>query len=156
MAGPPVPPPAHPGPPDVRPDEVRELPPEEVRERRQNRWLLILTVIALLAAAGAGYAISEVENAKDENREDDQAVNTLRADLEVLREQVTDRLGKVEGQVGDAADATTQRRLENEIEGLDKRVQQLDEQSDGGDTDALQNRVDDLEQRVEDLAQDSN
>jgi hypothetical protein len=68
---------------------VRELPPEEARERRQNRWLLILTVIALLAAGGAGYAISEVENAKDENREDDQAVNTLRADLEVLREQVS-------------------------------------------------------------------
>ena len=156
MAGPPVPPPAQPGPPEARPDEVREPIPEEARERRQNRWLLILTVIALLAAGGAGYAISEVESAKDENREDDRAVNTLRADLEVLREQVTDRLDEVEGQAQDAADATTQRRLENEIEGLDKRVQRLDQQSGGGDTDALQNRVDDLEQRVEDVEQDSN
>ena len=152
MAGPPVPPPTTPGPADDRP----ELTPEEARERRQNRWLAITTVIALLAVGGAGYAISEVENTKDENREGNQAVNALRADLEVFREQVTDRLDTVEGRVDDAADARTQRELQDELDALDKRVKQLDQQSDSGDTDDLTTRIDDLEQRVEDLEEESN
>ena len=48
-------------------------------------------MLALLAAGGAGYAISEVEDAKDKNKEGNQAVNSLRADFEVFREQVNDR-----------------------------------------------------------------
>lgn len=152
MAGPPVPPPTTPGPADDNP----ELTPEEARERRQNRWLVITTVIALLAVGGAGYAISEIENTKDENREGNQTVKQLSADLEVLREQVTDRLDTVESRVDDAADARTQRELQDELDALDKRVKQLDQQSDDGGTDALTTRVDDLEQRVEDLEEDSN
>ena len=149
MAGPPVPPPVTPRPPAVD-EPARDL------GRRLRIWLVVVSVIAVAAAGAAGYAISEIESTKDENREDDQAVNTLRADLEVLREQLIDRVDNIEGRVDDAASATTQRRLENEIEGLDKRVQTLDDQSGGGDTDALQNRIDDLEQRVEDLEDDSN
>jgi hypothetical protein len=152
LAGPPVPPPTTPGPADDNP----ELTPEEARERRQNRWLVITTVIALLAVGGAGYAISEIENTKDENREGNQTVKQLSADLEVLREQVTDRLDTVESRVDDAADARTQRELQDELDALDKRVKQLDQQSDDGGTDALTTRVDDLEQRVEDLEEDSN
>lgn len=155
MAGPPVPPPTTPGPADDNP----ELTPEEARERRQNRWLVITTVIALLAVGGAGYAISEIENTKDENREGSQTAKQLSADLEVLREQVTDhrdRLDTVESRVDDAADARTQRELQDELDALDKRVKQLDQQSDDGGTDALTTRIDDLEQRVEDLEEDSN
>jgi len=147
VAGPPVPPPTTPG-----PGETVELTPEERRERRQNRWLVILTVIALLAVGGAGYAISEVENTKDENRDDDQSVSALRADLEVVREQVTD----LEGRVDDAADASTQSQIQDQVEALDKQVKQLERQSDeGGSDEQLANRLDDLEQRVEDLEEES-
>jgi len=157
VSGPPVPPPAAPGPSEDRPGEAPELTPEEARERRQNRWLVILTVIAIAAAGAAGYAISEVENTKDENREGNQAVNALRADLEVLREQVTGRLDDLEGRVGDAADASTQRKLQDDLDALEKQVKQLDEQNDGAaGADNLGTRLDDLEQRVEDLEQDSN
>jgi hypothetical protein len=153
VAGPPVPPPSTPGPADDRPDERLELTPEEARERRQNRWLVIAIVIALLAAGGAGYAISEVENTKDENREGNQAVSALRADLEVLREQLDD----LEGQVEQAADASTQSRIQDQLGALDKQVKQLERQADeSGSDDRLTERLDGLEERVDELEQDSN
>jgi chromosome segregation ATPase len=127
--------------------------PEEAQERRQNIWLLILTVIALVAAGGAGYAISEIENTKDENREGNQAVNALRADLEVLREQLTEKIETAESRLDDAADGETQRKLQEDVEALDKQVKELDQQ--GGGTDDLETQLDDLEQRVEDLEEES-
>jgi len=144
VAGPPVPPPVEPRPPA---DDTSELTPEEARERRQNRWLLILTLIALLAAGGAAYALSEIEATKDENRDDDAAVSSLRADVEVFREQVTERLDTLEGRVDDAADAETQRKIQEDLQALQKRVRELGQQGGGSD---------DLEQRVDDLEQESN
>jgi peptidoglycan hydrolase CwlO-like protein len=117
---------------------------------------VIVTVIAIAAAGAAGYAISEIENTKDDNREGNQAVSALRADLEVLREQVTDRLDDVEGRVDEAADASDQRKLQDDLDALDKRVKQLDQKSDDGGADGLATRIDDLEQRVDELEQDSN
>jgi hypothetical protein len=108
------------------------------------------------AAAGAAYSIMEVEDTKDESREEaSEAVNSLRADLEVLREQLTERVDTLEGRVDNAADAETQRKLQQDLDALDKRVKELDQQ-DSGTPDNLTTRVDDLEQRVEDLEQDSN
>jgi polyhydroxyalkanoate synthesis regulator phasin len=135
---------------------VAERTPEEARERRQNLWLVILTVIALAAAGAAVYAISEVENTKDESRETaNDAVNALRADVEVFREQLTERIDTLEGRVDDAADAETQRKLQADLDALDKRVKELDDQGSGG-SDNLATRIDDLEQRVEDLEEESN
>ena len=148
MAGPPVPPPVTPRP--APPDEpAREL------GRRLRVWLIVASVIAVGAAGAAGYAISEIESTKDENREDDQAVGALRADLDVLREQMGKRLDSVEGRVDDAADADTQRKLRDDLDALDKRVARLDKQDDGGESDAITSRVDDLEQRIEDLEDDN-
>ena len=142
MAGPPVPPPRAPSHPDEAP----------ATERRLKLWLVVTLLIALLAAGGAGYAIAEIENTKDENREGNAAVNALRADVEVFREQTTERLDTVEGRIDDAADANTVRRLENELDAVDKRVSQLSRQDNQG----LETRIDELEQRVEDLEKDSN
>ena len=153
MAGPPVPPPARPEPPAAREtgvDETPALTPEERRERRQNRWLLIVTIVALAAAAAAGYAIVQAEDTKDESREEARgAVNQVQADFEVLRQQVTQRLDSVESQVQDSADAETQRKLQQDLEALDKQVKDLEDQS----GDDLSSRIDDLEQRVDDLEQ---
>ena len=149
MQSPPVPPPASSEPP---PGDEPELTPEEKRERRQNRWLVVLTVLAVLAAGAAGYAISEIEETKDENREGNQAVNSLRADLEVFREQTTERLDGLEDRVENTADAADLRKLQDDVDALEK---QLDQQ-DGGNTDDLKQQLDDLEQRVEDLEQESN
>jgi hypothetical protein len=155
VAGPPVPPQAEPGPTEDRPEEKRELTPEERHERRQNRWLIALTVVAVAAAGAAGYAISEVEDAKDENREGSQAVNSLRADLEVFREQTTERLDALESQTQNIADASTQRKLQDDLDALEKKVNQLDQQS-GGGSGEIQQQLDDLEQRVDDLENESN
>jgi TolA-binding protein len=111
-------------------------------------------VIALAAAGAAGYAISEIESTKDENREDDRAVTALRADLDVLREQVTERLDGVERRVDDAADAQALQKLEDDLDAVQKRVARLDRQDDGGESDEITTRVDDLEQRIEDLEND--
>lgn len=140
-------------PPPPRPIPPDEELPEERRGRRQNRWLLLATVIALLAAGAAAYAISEIESTKDANREDDAAVDALRADLEALREETTDRLDTVEGRVDDAADAQTQRRLENSLEEVQQQVRRLNRQD--GDDEDLSSRLDDLEQRVEELEQEA-
>ncbi len=148
MQSPPVPPPASSGP----PEDTAELTLEERRERRQNRWLLIVTLIAVLAAGAAGYAISEIENTKDENREGNQAVNSLRADLEVFREQATERLDGLEDRVENTSSASDVRKLQDDLDALEKRV----DQQDGSDTDGLRQRLDDLEQRVDDLEQESN
>jgi TolA-binding protein len=152
VEGPPVPPPAQPRPPEARPDE---LTPEEARERRQNRWLVILTLLVLLAVGAAAYAIFQVEDAKDDNREGSREVNTLRADVEVLRDQLTERLDTVEGRLDDTADDATLRRLSRDLGALDRRVEDL-EQPGGAGGDNLAQRVDDLEQRVDDLEQESN
>jgi peptidoglycan hydrolase CwlO-like protein len=117
---------------------------------------VVTLLIALLAAGGAGYAIAEIENTKDENREGNAAVNALRADVEVFREQTTERLDTVEGRMDDAADANTVRRLENELDAVDKRVSQLSRQDDQGGSQELETRIDELERRVEDLEEDSN
>jgi uncharacterized protein HemX len=148
VQSPPVPPPSSPGP----SEDTLELTPEEKRERRQNRWLVIVTLIAVLAAGAAGYAISEIENTKDENREGNQAVNSLRADLEVFREQTTERLDGLEDRVENTADASELRQIQDDVDALEK---QLDQQDDGG-SDDLQQQLDDLEQRVQDLEDDSN
>jgi TolA-binding protein len=127
--------------------------PEE-RDRRDGRltlWLIAVSVVAVLAAAGAGYAISEIESTKDENREDDRAVSTLRADLDVLREQLSDRIDGLETRTDEAADAQTVNKLKTDLEAIDKRVTKLDKQDDGGESDEITTRVDDLEQRIEDL-----
>ena len=126
------------------------LTPDERRERRQNRWLAVLTVIALLAVGGAVYAILQAEDAKDENKQGNQAVNSLRADVEVFREQTTQRLDDLESQVGSAADAQTVSKVQDDLAALDKKVKDLEDQS---GTSGLSNRIDDLEQRVEDLEQ---
>jgi TolA-binding protein len=125
--------------------------PEERRERRLTLWLTAVSVVAVLAAAGAGYAISEIESTKDENREDDRAVSTLRADLDVLREQLSDRIDGLETRTDEAADAQTVNKLKTDLEAIDKRVTKLDKQDDGGESDEITTRVDDLEQRIEDL-----
>jgi hypothetical protein len=110
-------------------------------------------VIALLAAGGAGYAISEVQSAKDDSDESSEAANSVRADLEVIREQVDD----LEGQLNQTADASTLSQLQDDQAALDKQVKQLERQSEeAGSDDRLTTRLDDLEQRVEDLEQDSN
>ena len=112
-------------------------------------------MLALLAAGAAGYAISEIESTKDENREDDQAVSALREDLEVLREQLGGRVDELEGRVDDAADAQTQQKLQDDLTALEKRVKRIDDESGGGvEADELSTRVDELEQRVEDLEND--
>ena len=149
MAGPPVPPAVPPRPPAAD-EPAREL------GRRLRIWLAVVSVIAIAAAGAAGYAISEIESTKDENREDDQAVSALRADLDVLRERMNGRLDAVEGRVDDAADASAQRKLRDDLDALDKRVARLDKQDDGGESDAITTRVDDLEQRIEDLEDDDN
>lgn len=144
-----------PAPPPVTP----RLPEEEsARElgRRLKIWLAVLTVLAVAALGAAGYAISEIENTKDENREGDQAVGALRADLDVLREQLSGRLDAAEGRVDDAADAKTQQKLQDDLAALDKRVDKLAKQDDGAASDELATRVDDLEQRIEDLEDESN
>jgi peptidoglycan hydrolase CwlO-like protein len=117
---------------------------------------VVVGLVALLAAGAAGYAISEIESAKDENREDDQAVSALREDLEVLREQTGERSDALEGRLDDAASAQEQQKLQDDLEALQKRVTKLDQQDDGAENDELTTRVDDLEQRVEDLENDSN
>ena len=128
-----------------------ELPEERDPIRRLRLWLAVVTVLAIAAAGAAGYAISEIESTKDENREDDQAVSALRADLDVAREQLGERIEGLETRVEQAADESTQRRLQNDLEALEKRVTRLDRQDDGGESDQITNRVDDLEQRIEDL-----
>jgi uncharacterized protein HemX len=150
VQGPPVPPPAGPG----APDEVapEELTLEEKRERRQNRWLVIVTLIAVLAAGAAGYAIAEIENTKDENREGNAAVRSLRADLEAFREQTTERLDGLEDRAGNTASAADLRQLQDDVDALEKQLDQLDQQ--GGND--LEQQLDDLEQRVQDLEDDSN
>jgi TolA-binding protein len=129
--------------------------PKERRERRLTLWLTAVSVVAVLAAAGAGYAISEIESTKDENREDDKAVSTLRADLDVLREQLGGRVDDLEKRVDDAGDARTEDKLRDDLDALTKRVEKLDKQDDGGESDQITTRVDDLEQRIEDLENDN-
>ena len=109
-----------------------------------------MTVLALAAAVAAGYAISEIEDTKDQNREGNQAVNSLRADLEVFREQVTQRLDSVENQVENAAGSEDLSKAQDDIAALDKKVKDLEDQSGSSN---LSNRIDDLEQRVDDLEQ---
>ena len=116
---------------------------------------MILSVLVVAALAGAGYAISEIESTKDENRKDDQAVTALRADLDVLRGQLTERLDAVEGRADDAAAARTVQKVQDDLEALDKRVKKLAKQDDGGESDEIATRVDDLEQRIEDLEDDN-
>ena len=112
-------------------------------------------VIALLGVGAAGYAISEIESTKDENREDDQAVSALREDLEVLREQLGGRVDSLEQRVDDAAGLQELEQVQQDVDGLDKRVKRLDEESGGGaEADELATRIDDLEQRIEDLEND--
>jgi polyhydroxyalkanoate synthesis regulator phasin len=113
-------------------------------------------VIALLAAAAAGYAISEIESTKDENREDDRAVGALRADLDVLRKQLGERIDAVERRADDAADAQALQKVEGDLDALQKRVARLDREDDNGESDEISTRVDDLEQRIEDLENDNN
>jgi len=159
MAGPPDPPPKPPpGPPRVPPPTPPRVPADEApaTERRLQRWLIVTLLIALLAAGGAGYAISEIENTKDENREGNAAANALRADVEVFREQATERLDTLENRLDDSADATAVRRLENELDAVDRRVGRLDREGDQGGTQQLETRVDELETRVEELEEDSN
>ena len=131
-----------------------ELPEERDPIRRLKLWLAVVSVIAIAAAGAAGYAISEIESTKDENREDDQAVGALRADLDVAREQLTERVDGLETRLQRTADASTQRRLQNDLDALETRVNRLDKQDDGGESDEITNRVDDLEQRIEDLEND--
>jgi phage shock protein A len=141
-----------PVPPAVTPRPPGEDDPETPRDR-VKLWLIAVTVLAVVAVAAAGYAISEIESAKDENREDDRAVSSLRADLDVVREQLEGRIAAVDGRVDNAATAADQKKLRDD---LDKRVSKLDRQDDGGESDAISTRVDDLEQRIEDLEDDSN
>jgi phage shock protein A len=155
VADEPTPTPAsRPAPPPVTPRPPGEDSPRDL-DRRLKTWLAVLTVLAVGALGAAGYAISEIESTKDENREDDQAVGALRADLDVLREQLTGRLDAVEGRVDDAADARTQQKLLDDLAALDKRVEKLAKQDDGGESDDITTRVDDLEQRIEDLEDDN-
>ena len=147
MGSPPVPP-ATVG----RPPEEGE--PRVDRGRRERIVLIAATVLAVVAAAAAGYAISEIESTKDENREDDRAVANLRADLDVFREQMDERVEKLQGQLGDTAAASSVRRIEADLDKLDKRVSELDQQDDGGESDQISTRVDDLEKRIEDLEND--
>ena len=148
--GPPVPPSVTPRPPGEGPEAEREP------GRGVKIWRAVVTLIAVAALAGAVYAITEIESTKDENREDDQAVSALRADLEALREELTERLDTLERRVDDAADARTQRRLAQDLDALDRRVGRLDRQDDGGESDEIARRVDDLERRIENLANDQN
>lgn len=144
-----------PVPPAVTPRPPGEEEPETPRDRLKL-WLIALTVLAVVALGAAGYAISEIESTKDENREDDRAVSSLRADLDVVREQLNERIAAVDGRVDNAATAEDQTKLRNDLDALDKRVSKLDEQDDGGESDDISTRVDDLEQRIEDLENDSN
>jgi hypothetical protein len=144
VAGPPVPPAVSPRPPS-------EDKPGADPARRLKIWLAVVTVLAVAGVGGAGYAVSEIESTKDENREDDQAVGALRADVDVLREQLGERLDAVEGRLENAADSDTQQKLQDDLKALDKRVDELDKQDDGGESDEITTRVDDLEQRVEEL-----
>jgi DNA-binding transcriptional MerR regulator len=150
----PGPTPATPPPPVTPRPPADEVVVERDPFRRLRTWLVVLTVLTIAALGAAGYAISEIESTKDENREDDQAVGALRADLDVLREQLTERLDAVERRVDDAADAKTQRKLQDDLDAIDKRVTKLDKQDDGGESDEITTRVDDLEQRIEDLEND--
>jgi len=109
-----------------------------------------VTVLAVAAAAAAAYGIIEAQDAKDENKEGNQAVNSLRADVEVFREQTTQRLDSLENDVETAADAQTLTKVQDDLAALDKKVKELEDQSGGSD---LSNQIDDLEQRVEDLEQ---
>ena len=67
---------------------------------------------------------------------------------------MTGLLDALESQVGNAADASTQRKLQDDLDALEKKVDQLDKQA-GGGSDDLQQQLDDLDQRVEDLENDS-
>lgn len=137
-----------------RPTTVDE--PARDLGRRLRVWLGLLTLVALLAAGAAGYAISEIESAKDENREDDQAVSALRADLDVMREQLGERLDALERRADDAAEAQALQKAEDGLDALQKRVARLDREDDGGESDEITTRVDDLEQRIEELENDNN
>ena len=140
-------------PPEAQPaavpvEERPALTPDERHERRQNRWLVLVTVIALAAAGAAVYGIVQANDAKDENQQGNKAVNSLRADLEVFREQTTQRLDDLENKVETTADAQTLSKAQDDIAALDKKVKDLEDQSGTGD---LSNRLDDLENRVDDL-----
>jgi polyhydroxyalkanoate synthesis regulator phasin len=137
-----------------RPPSEAELEPGN-EFRRLRRWIAVVGVIALLGAGAAGYAISEIESTKDENRKDDQAVSALREDLEVLREQLGGRVDSLEQRVDDAASVQELEQVQKDVDGLDKRVKRLDEESGGGaEADELTTRIDELEQRIEDLEND--
>ena len=140
--------PAEPQPAAVPVEERPALTPDERHERRQNRWLVLVTVIALAAAGAAVYGIVQANDAKDENQQGNKAVNSLRADLEVFREQTTQRLDDLENKVETSADAQTLSKAQDDIAALDKKVKDLEDQSGTGD---LSNRLDDLENRVDDL-----
>jgi hypothetical protein len=87
----------------------------------------VLTVIAVLAAGAAVYGIVQAEDAKDENKQGNQAVNSLRADLEVFREQTTQRLDSLESDVETAADAQTLTKVQDDLAALDKKVKDLED-----------------------------
>ncbi len=132
-------------------EEKPPLTPDERHERRQNRWLVLVTVLALAAAGAAVYGIVQAQDAKVENVQGNKAVNSLRGDLEVFREQTPQRLDDLENKVETTADAQTLSKVQDDVAALDKKVKDLEDQSGTGD---LSNRLDDLENRVDDLEQE--
>ena len=115
-----------------------------------------MTVLALLGGGGAGYAISEIEDTKDENQ-DRQRGRQLACGRTSRSSgsRSTQRLDRLEGRVDDTADAQTCSKLQDDVDALDKQVSSSTSRAAAVPT-TSSSQLDDLEQRVEDLEQDSN
>jgi len=110
--------------------------------RSTRRWLAVAGVWAVAATALAVFALIEA------NKEDDTARTQAAGELGRVQRQLNDRIDGLESRIDDLPTS-------DDVSKLDDRLKQVEEGADRTSTDVerLGNRLDDLESRVDELEQ---
>ena len=110
--------------------------------RSTRRWLAVAGVWAVAATALAVFALVEA------NKDDDTARTQAAGELGRVQRQLNDRIDGLESRIDDLPTS-------DDVSKLDDRLKQVEEGADRTSTDVerLGNRLDDLESRVDELEQ---
>ena len=110
--------------------------------RSTRRWLAVAGVWAVAATALAVFALIEA------NKEDDTARTQAAGELGRVQRQLNDRIDGLESRIDDLPTS-------DDVSKLDDRLKQVEQGADATSTDIerLGNRLDDLESRVDELEQ---